>query len=74
MTKMTLNPKNMIKAYYDSHVDSAVWEAFLVMRYNGFITEKEWKKFYDTCKGWFWNFDTNTVWESTSTGEQEVKL
>lgn len=55
--KKTLTVKNMIKAYYESNLDRAVWEAFLTLRYNGFITEDEWKQFYDTCKAWTWDFD-----------------
>ncbi len=72
--KIKLTVKNMVKAYYDSNVDAGLWEAFLKMRYTGFVTEKEWRGFYDTCKSWFWNTDTNSVYISTATGEEEVRL
>ena len=73
-TKMEMNAKNMVRAYYNSNVDAGLWEAYLTMMYAGFITEQEFNRFREVCKAWFWNFETSSVWTSTATGEEEVNF
>lgn len=71
--KLNLNTKNMIEAYYNSKASLLLWDAFYKMKGYGFISERDWRNFFDACHAWFWNEDTQTICVSTSAGDVEVK-
>lgn len=56
-----LNYKNMVKQYYRFEADPEIWGAFYQMRAMGFIDDKTWKKFFDTCNSWYHNKEDRTV-------------
>jgi len=63
--KKSLTVKNMIREYYNAKSDmDSVWDCFNFMRMMGFISEDEWKKFFEKCSSWTWNgehvIDMNT--------------
>ena len=54
--KRALNVKQMLSVYRSAATDDVqddLWEAFLVLRDHHFITDHEWKRFYDiTYQDW----------------------
>ena len=56
-----LNYKNMVKQYYRFEADHDIWNAFSEMRIMGFIDEKTWNRFYNTCNSWYFNKEDRIV-------------
>ena len=57
--KTNLNVKNMIIeliTYSAGNQDAfnKIWDAYYRMYTLGFITRTEWVRFYDKCKGYYW--------------------
>lgn len=57
MKKIALNVKNMkerLVNYSGNYTDfENIWTTFQQMACMGFITNEEWKRFYDECKSWY---------------------
>ena len=61
--KTNLNVKNMVIELItysagDPEAFNKIWDAYHRMYILGFITRAEWDRFYDKCKGYYWDGDS----------------
>lgn len=56
---MTL--KKMVNTYINFNCDEEVWNTFNSMYRIGLISCEIWNKFYEKCKGYYYNKEDDTV-------------
>lgn len=50
--KKIITVENMMRTFALDQCRLKTWDTFKTMHYLGFITDKEWERFYDECKKW----------------------
>lgn len=55
--------KKMVREYARSRCDDQVWNMFYTMCGMGFITRKEWNRFWCKCSDWSYSADRNLILE-----------
>ena len=62
MKVKNLTYKNMVESYKEARADmNSVWDAFLTLRYMGYISEDTWLRFFNTCRSWDYNSELAQV-------------
>ena len=59
-----MSVKKMIDLYVEYGLDETTWDMLREMSYHGLISRENWVKFFETCKGWYFNEETNTIDDS----------
>lgn len=52
MKKSVITVKSMIETYVNYGLEESTWEMFYNMRCHNLISNEDWNRFYETCKGW----------------------
>ena len=61
----SLNLKNMketlVNYSWDQEEFSKIWDVFYQMSVLGFISKETWKKFWEQCRGWYYDEYCNCI-------------
>ena len=63
-----MSVKRMIDLYVEYGLDERTWDMLREMSLHGLISRDNWIKFFETCKGWYFNEETNTI-DDSETGK-----
>lgn len=62
MKRLFISLNNLVNGYYNAHREmNDVWNAYLQMRFLGFIDEALWDRFYEKCHEWDYNSELGIV-------------
>ena len=56
-----LSVKKMIEMYLNYGLADETWDMMYNMTLHGLISQENWKKFFEKCKDWYIDEETNSV-------------
>lgn len=64
MEKNIISVKKMTELYVNYGLDENTWTMLYQMTCHGLISNENWHKFYNKCKGWYFDKETNSIVDS----------
>ena len=56
-----MSVKKMVDLYVSYGLDTNTWEMLRNMRNHNLISYENWEKFYNKCKGWYFDEEVNGI-------------
>ena len=63
-----MSVKKMVDLYVEYGVSEDTWKMMYEMTCHNLISRDNWTKFFNKCKGWYLNEETNTI-DDSETGK-----
>lgn len=56
-----MSVKKMVDLYVTYGLDETTWDMLQQMSIHGLISSDNWRKFYNKCKGWYFDEEVNGI-------------